>query len=293
MSEMNQHPIIGIEPEPDSRLKLLWHWIRRPEHSNAFTAIATVVYALFTIILTVVSIFQWREIQNNKADTQRLLTSLDAQAVALKAMAAAAQRQAVALATQAEATTSQAVSSKDYANAAMRNANAASESARLAGEAADFSRGSFRTSHRAYMVIDHSALAAQVVANKPLNVNVSFRNVGQTPALAVNAGWEFYALVVGEQIKPLPSLGLPKLGASTIGPNGSFEAHPEVPLSSEVSAALAEGKVFLAVRMIVVYKDIFGEVHATEECGCWSSTSKVGLGIAVCQSGLLDQVRFY
>ncbi len=93
---------------------------------------------MFTIVLTIVSIVQWREIRSSKADTQRLLNALEKQARAAE--------------DQAKAAASQATSAKAYVEAAKENANAASSSAELARDAAAFSRLSFQASQRAYVI---------------------------------------------------------------------------------------------------------------------------------------------
>jgi hypothetical protein len=68
-----------------------------------------------------------------------------------------------------------------------KNAEASSLSARLAKDSADFARISFQTSQRAFMILDHSDLASQPQKSQPLKITMSYKNVGLTPALRVNA----------------------------------------------------------------------------------------------------------
>jgi multidrug efflux pump subunit AcrA (membrane-fusion protein) len=172
------------------------------------------------------------------------------------------------------------------------NAAAARYSAQLAEKSAAFASIAFQTSQRAYMVLGHAELAARPETQKPLSVNMQYKNVGQTPALAVNAGWRFWVLSDGTKITPLPVDPPPELGDRSIGSNLEFFAHTLSGLTGEQVNSIAEGRAVLIAIGMVVYKDIFGTKHGLEWCGMWNSSS-TELSLNFCQAGLLVNPRFY
>jgi hypothetical protein len=191
---------------------------------------------------------------------------------------------------QASVTEQQVRLTRESAEATKANALASLSSARAAEEATNFAKTSFQTSHRAYMVMESSTLDSQPAAGQSLAVSMRFKNVGQTPALRVNAGWECYFLSV-EKVVALKEPPPVQFGNESIGPNLQFDAKYKWEITPEQMSALVEGRSILVLHSAVVYKDIFGNVHRTEACSSWNKNIP-SLTFGFCHAGLLDEPRF-
>lgn len=149
----------------------------KPEERAARkTAEATVWIAIFTIVLALVGIFTLVEVIKGGGDTHELAVQAKRQADQMKDVSDAADRIK-------QAAQDMVVQDQKLAD---NSKNALDASNRQSREALNASIASSRLDQRPYIVTDAPAFnQTSIVGNHEITANITFRNIGKTPALKI------------------------------------------------------------------------------------------------------------
>ena len=254
------------------------------------TAIKTHPFNFFTLVIALLALgcAWWAAYEAHRQAVAAEGARMDAQKASVEQQADV-ERSRKAAEASAQAAKDLAEGMRQNARASQTMAEASKDSAQAAQRSAQFAETSFQTSHRAYMVVDGANLESPPNETEPVKVSLTFKNVGSTPAVSVNAGWGMFLIPTLSTI-PLDHVPLPPFGTDHIGTNHSFIAHAVRDCSPAEKRSLLNKTTALVVVSVVYYKDIFGNAHRTESCGYWSNDGR-GLVLGFCGNTLFHNPR--
>lgn len=116
---------------------------------------------------------------------------------------------------------------------------------------------------RAYVIEDDVGLAAPLTPLVPIHLNLTFTNVGQTPAIDVR-----YKAVAFRGASPDPDSGSDPVSSGILGPGKTGSGTPYKPLALDgpsLTRILNEEEP-LRIYVTITYKDIFGHTWTTNGC---------------------------
>jgi hypothetical protein len=258
---------------------ILWLFSRP---SDQLTAVATIVIAVFTVVLAGTSFMQWREMRSGGEDTHKLAVAAGNQATWTQNLATNMQTQADRTKDLADRMKDQADRTKTIADQAVIQAGANKTLAKNAVDTLSNTKQSFRDEQRAWIGVQGTSDIKGFTNKEPWKVTVVFFNSGRTPAHDVQSSGMYIT-------SPVPLSGpssqqialLTFRPAQSIAPQGyyreSFGIEPgaEAATSSQITGQQAlisqytqikNKQLFLYYYGILKYEDIFGKPHETQFC---------------------------
>ncbi len=224
-----------------SILQRIWSWIRKGTPSTDWLIV------LLTAVISITSYLQWHEIRSGSTDTHALALAANTQAQKMTDMSAAANE------------------IKDAAQ------NMVIQDQRIADNAQKAMDASIALAHneqRAWVIFPHKYALVDFAANGPITYSAGFRNIGRTPADAVQA--IVRAEIVASRNEPSLSY---EPGTSNIFRSGELVPNDDEPpqklqaraehmpiiISSERLRRIQSGGEYVAIYGQVTYKDIAGD----------------------------------
>ncbi len=187
----------------------------------------------------------------------------------------------------AEAAKVQADAAKTATEAALRAAEATQQIAKKADESIKATINSMRLDQRAWVVVKDVKFENELKAGKVNRFNLTFLNVGKTPANHVRFKYTSRIDRPGKSgiVRPVTSDEYEDL---SLGPGTKFVVYgntlPPILDQAEIDG-IESGIVVLTLSVEVTYQGIFegGKLHKTAYCGSYKPENKPGF--TICNSG--------
>jgi len=178
----------------------------------------------------------------------------------------------------AKAAKVQADAAKTAAEAALRAAEATQQIAKKADESIKATINSMRLDQRAWVVVKDVKFENELKAGVVNRFNLTFLNVGKTPANHVRFKYTSRIDRQGKPgiVRPVPSDEYEDL---SLGPGTKFVVYGNIlpPILDQVEIdGIESGIIVLTLSVVVTYQDIFGggNFHKTAYCGFYKPENK-------------------
>jgi hypothetical protein len=217
-------------------LKKAWNFAKKAESTNVAMAIATIVIAIATVLT-------WREVHNGSIQTDKIVTASQNIQLALNA-------------------------------ANQQNRTALDSTLHQSKLALDASNKQAVLSQRAWLSVLVNTVtpaSGMFAAGQPLDIRISQKNTGRTPALNLKGVTERTTVPVnkdGNTFNPpdFSYKGTPSVSAGNLPPDGVVFGDFQAPFTSDDFDRVINLKVRIYLHGRIEYDDVFGVHHWLTFC---------------------------